>query len=99
MSVDGNWALEMQSPMGKQTLNFDLKSNGTDLVGSLTGTDEASPQIMEGKVNGNEASWKLRVTKPMPIKLKFTVTVSDGTMEGKVKPGMFPALPISGRRV
>ncbi|GAA4216372.1 MULTISPECIES: hypothetical protein [Microbispora] len=99
MPVDGKWAVEMQSPMGKQTLFFDLKSNGEELVGALTGTDEPNPELLEGKVTGNAVTWKLKVTKPMPIKLKFTATINDSVLHGQVKPGMFPGFPITGRRL
>ncbi|MEV6771975.1 hypothetical protein AB0N05_25450 [Nocardia sp. NPDC051030] len=99
MAIDGKWEIEMQSPMGKQLLNFEFKSSGTELAGALTGTDEANPDILEGKISGNDGTWKLKVSKPMPIKLKFTVTLDGDTLEGKVKPGMFPAMPIAGRRI
>ncbi|MEV6771967.1 hypothetical protein AB0N05_25410 [Nocardia sp. NPDC051030] len=99
MAIDGSWEIEMQSPAGKQKLFFSLKSNDSELVGALKGTDEPEPDILDGKVVGKNATWDLKVTKPMPIQLTFTVTVTGDTLTGKVQPGSFPAMPISGRRL
>jgi hypothetical protein len=98
MKSDGSWVIEMHSPMGKQELSFDLQSNGNQLFGAITGTEEAKPEITDGKIEGSVASWKLRVSKPMPVTLKFKVTIDGDSMVGKVKPGMFPPFQVTGRR-
>ncbi len=66
MSVDGTWTLTMDTPMGERRSTITLKSDGA----ALTGTQEAEgnkTDIFEGSVNGNEASWKVAITKSRTV--------------------------------
>ncbi len=100
MNPDGSWQLEIESPMGKQGLAVDLKSDGAKLSGTARANGQViNPDIFDGEIEGDVASWKVKVKKPVPLTMKLTVTVNGDTMTGKAKPGMFGTFPVTGHRV
>ena len=97
MSADGTWNLTMQTPMGERRSTLTLSTAG----GTLTGKQEAegnTTDIAEGTVNGNELSWKVSITNPMPLTLTFTGTVDGNTLNGSADTGMFGSFPFEGTR-
>ena len=49
-------------------------------------------------VNGDEVSWSLAITSPMPMTLEFKGTVDGDAMSGSVKLGMFGETTFTGAR-
>jgi hypothetical protein len=97
MSADGNWNLVVSTPMGERLGSLSLKTEGTTLQGSQA-ADGNSTEIFDGTVNGNEISWKVSITDPMPMTLEFTGTVEGDEMAGTVKLGEFGDSSFSGIR-
>jgi hypothetical protein len=83
--------------MGTQTISLALASAGTTLTGKMSGSG-GSVELFDGHVEGNKASWKADIKKPMPITLEFSVTVDGAEMSGSVKLGMFGDAPLTGNR-
>ena len=97
MSADGTWNLTMQTPMGERRSTLTLATSG----GSLTGSQEAegnTTEITDGSVSGNDVSWKVAITNPMPLTLTFTGTVDGDTLNGSADTGMFGSFPFEGTR-
>ncbi|HKS61098.1 MAG TPA: hypothetical protein VJT13_05340 [Xanthobacteraceae bacterium] len=97
MSADGTWNLTMQTPMGERRSTLTLATSG----GSLTGTQEAegnTTDITDGSVSGNDVSWKVAITNPMPLTLTFSGSVSGNTLNGTADTGMFGSFPFEGTR-
>lgn len=97
MSIDGKWNITVSTPMGAQESTLDLKSDG----GKLTGSSEANGEqvdIYEGTVDGDSATWKIDITKPLPMTLTFSAEVDGDNISGQADPGMFPASPFTGAR-
>ena len=97
MAVDGNWNITMSTPMGDRQTTLSLKSAG----GELTGTQAAegsSAEIFEGKASGNELSWKVSITNPMPLTLEFTGKVSGDSISGEMGVGPMGNFPFTGTR-
>lgn len=97
MSADGRWNVVVKAPGSKQELTVVLQSDGQQLNGTITQNGKTSA-IVEGTVNGAELKWALPVTTPVPMKLRFTVTVDGDEMSGRFKPGILPSSPVTGRR-
>jgi len=95
--VDGKWNCSVDSPMGEQDFVLTVVSNGDSFTGSAEG-NIGHKDIPEGVVNGNELSWSMAISKPMPITLSCKATVSGDSLEGKVKAGIFGSFPIRGMR-
>lgn len=97
MAVDGSWNLTMQTPMGERTSTVTLASNG----GALSGTQSAESEtgeIFDGKASGDDVSWKIKITSPMPLTLEFKGTVAGDNIDGKVSAGFIGSWGFSGVR-
>jgi hypothetical protein len=97
MAIDGTWNLTIETPIGTQ--GSTLEAHASD--GVLTGTQsslDGSQAIQDGAVNGDEASWSVTITSPMPMTLEFKGTVAGDTLSGSVKLGMFGGAKFTGVR-
>jgi hypothetical protein len=98
MSVDGNWDLVIDSPMGKQHVLVELKQEDDRLTGTLLNkSNNMSSEIFDGSVNGEQVRWKVKLQQ-VKLTVSFTTTVQDDSMSGKVKAGMFGNFKVAGRR-
>jgi hypothetical protein len=97
MSVDGSWNLVVSTPMGDRQANLSVKAEGSALKGTQA-ADGNSTEIFDGTVNGNEASWKVSITDPMPMTLEFTGTINGDKISGSVQLGTFGTSSFSGTR-
>src|SRR5262245_21529543 len=96
MSLDGNWNIEINSPMGLQKGTLSLKAEGGKVTGTQTGQQGSLP--VDGKAEGDRATWSANVTTPFPMTLEFDVTASGDALSGSVKAGNFGSFPIKGTR-
>ena len=97
MAVDGDWNLTMTTPMGDRNATLSLTSSG----GTLTGTQAAdgnSTEIFDGTVNGNDLTWKVSITNPMPLTLEFKGTVAGDAISGEMGVGFMGSFPFTGKR-
>ncbi|HUI79982.1 MAG TPA: hypothetical protein VLY24_18775 [Bryobacteraceae bacterium] len=56
--VTGKWMAQVPGRNGNQDVTFNLKQSGSDLTGTVT-TGQGEQQISEGKVNGDNLSFKV----------------------------------------
>lgn len=96
MSADGNWKITINTPMGAQTVDAEIKTNGDTFTGTTKG--QMGEQSVEGKVNGDTLTWSTAITSPMPMTLEFTATVAGDSMTGNVKLGAFGNAALTGVR-
>ena len=97
MTADGNWNLVVSTPMGERRGSLSLKIEGSTVKGSQM-ADGNSTEIFDGTVNGDEISWKVSISDPMPMTLEFTGTVDGDEIAGTVKLGEFGNSSFSGNR-
>ncbi|HXY99933.1 MAG TPA: hypothetical protein VEI03_08015 [Stellaceae bacterium] len=97
MAVDGKWKIAMETPMGTRNATLTLSSAGGALTGSMSG-DAGSIDIYDGKASGDQVSFKVDITQPMPLTLDFTATIAGDSLSGTVKLGMFGDASLSGTR-
>ncbi len=97
MSADGDWNLVVSTPMGDRQATLSVKADGTALKGSQ-GTDGNSTDIFDGTVDGNQVSWKVSITDPMPMTLAFAGTINGDEISGSVELGAFGSSSFSGTR-
>ena len=97
MAVDGNWNITMSTPMGDRKATLSLSSSG----GTLTGTQGAegnSAEIFDGTVNGDDVTWKVSITNPMPLTLDFSGKVAGDSISGEMGIGPMGSFPFTGKR-
>ena len=98
MSADGTWNITVQTPMGAQTSTVELASDGASLTGTQSGNGESGP-IYDGSLDGDVATWKVDITRPLSMTVTFTATPCNGdSISGTAAAGMFPPSPFTGSR-
>ncbi|MBC8363982.1 MAG: hypothetical protein H8E59_03150 [Actinobacteria bacterium] len=97
MSVDGTWNVTMQTPMGAQSGTLTFATDGGTLTGEMGGPQGNIP-IEDGTCDGNQLSWVVNMTSPMPIKVESSATVDGDTITGEAKLGAFGTATFEGTR-
>ena len=97
MAVDGTWKLTMSTPMGERNTTLSLKSSGGTLTGTQ-GADGNSTEIFDGTVNGDDVTWKVSITNPMPLTLDFSGKVAGDSISGEMGIGPMGSFPFTGTR-
>ena len=95
--VQGKWKITINTPMGDRSGVLELLVSGTTLTGSLSDADH-HVAISDGKIEGNNLSWRAKITKPMRLSFKFTATVDDDRISGAAR-HMLGTATFSGTRV
>lgn len=99
MNADGKWALTVKSPLGIKTDELELKTVGGVLTGTQISAELGTHPDLAIKVDGDELSWSVPVTKPMKLTLQFTLKMTGDSMTGTVKAAMLGTAPVTGKRV
>jgi carbon-monoxide dehydrogenase large subunit len=87
----------LATPMGPQEMIGHFVTEGDVLKGRLE-SDQGS-QEFQGTVSGNRLKWDMKISKPIPMTLKYDLTVAGDTLTGKAKLGMFGTANVTGKRV
>jgi hypothetical protein len=95
--VQGKWNITIKTPMGDKSGVLDLKVSGNTLSGSLSDA-EHHVAITDGRVEGNQLSWKAKITKPMHLSFKFTASVEQDRISGNAR-HLLGSATFSGTRV
>jgi hypothetical protein len=84
MSVDGTYKVTVKTPMGVDTNEMTLKTEGTVLSG--TSITKHGVETISGIANGDSAEWEAKVKSPMGLlQVTINITVSGDKLIGKVK--------------
>lgn len=94
--IDGDWNMVLATVAGPQAMVGRFTTAGDVLKGVLD-SDQGS-QEFTGTVAGNRLKWGMKVTAPMPMTLKYDLTVDGDSISGKVKLGMFGTAKVTGDR-
>ena len=97
MAIDGKWEITINSPMGAQKAQLDVKADGATLTGTQTAQGNTQA-LANGKVDGSKLSWSANITNPMPMTLEFSGAVDGDKISGSVKAGAFGSFPFSGAK-
>lgn len=97
MAIDGNWKLNVLSPLGALESELEVTSNGGTLTGTQRGAGDEGP-IFDGAVNGDNVTWSVVIQQPIPATLTFNGTVAGDRLEGQVQAGGFGSFEFTGAR-
>jgi hypothetical protein len=97
MSYKGNWAIEVNAPLGVQkfTLAADVQD---DVLLGVVSNGENTQEILNGKVDGDEASWDLPIQKPMKVTVAFSATLDGDEISGSARIGALGSAKFTGVR-
>lgn len=99
LSVEGDWTVTIHGPTGPQETLLELRlANGAlggtqSAMGQVEKVDEISYDSRSGKL-----SWINKISKPLPLKLKFEGVVAGNTLSGKVKASIMGSFPFTGSK-
>jgi carbon-monoxide dehydrogenase large subunit len=96
--VEGAWKMVMNAPMGPPQEMIARFSNENGVLKGMLESDQGS-QSFEGTVTGSQLKWEMKVTKPMPLTLKYDLNIEGNKLSGKTKLGMFGTAKVSGERL
>ena len=94
--IDGRWKMVLATPVGPQEIVGIFTTDHDALTGVLESAQGS--QSFEGTVAGNRLKWEMKVAKPMPLTLKYDITVEGNKLTGKVKMGIFGSAQLTGER-
>lgn len=95
--IAGVWNLKLAAPIGEQQVRLDIVQDGENFSGTATQGSEAVP-FLDCKLQGSQANWHQRITKPFPLNITFDLTFAGNEVSGTCKPGIFPKVKVSGQR-
>jgi hypothetical protein len=98
MSVAGSYDCVTKTPMGDQKSVFTVVDNGDGTFSGTNAGGTGTLQIENGKIDGNNLTWTMNMTVPMPMKLEGSATVDGDQLTGSINAGAFGAMPMSGTR-
>ena len=98
MSVQGTWKVVIATPIGKQSVIFEIAEENGAIRGTATSDAETVP--FEAVVrSGNRLTWSQRIHHPIRLNLNFDVTFDGDTLSGISKAGLLPSSAVSGVRL
>jgi len=93
-NIIGTWDVTISTPMGAQVVSLEFTDEHSGVA--RRGTDTA--QLEDVSVTGDDATFSVKVTQPISITAKCTVTVDGDTMTGSASAGFFGKVALSGTR-
>ena len=98
MAADGKWQLTINTPLGAQQSTLTVSTSGNALSGTQSAATGDERPIEDGKLNGDQISWKASISKPMPMTLECEAEITGESLTGTMQLGAFGAAPFTGTR-
>ena len=98
MSIAGTYDCTAATPLGTLRSRLMLVVDGDQLTGHGV-SDHGALDIENGRIAGDTATWSMRLTQPMPMKLEVVATVAGDTLSAQVKLGFMGSVALTGTRV
>lgn len=97
-SLDGSWEIAIESPAGdEQGMLTVTATSGNSFTGTYYLLGITNP-VVDGKVQGEDLTWKVDLTDPTTMTLNFRATVSGNTMTGTAGSSAYGTFPLTGTR-
>ena len=98
MSIAGSFQVIINSPLGDRETTLNLDVTGEAVSGSIH-SEDVLQNFSGGVINGNEVSWEMDLTRPVPLHLICTATVKGDSISGVMRLGAFGDANFSGTRI
>jgi len=96
-NIDGIWNISIQEPTGEKTGTLTLRTAADGFTGTLSDKGHTL-EVRDGKIEGDNLTWSMKITKPIPLTLKVLAKVDGSSMSGAVTAGMLGSFPMKGTR-
>ena len=98
MSIAGSFQVIINSPLGDRETTLNLDVTGEAVSGSIH-SEDVLQNFSGGVINGNEVSWEMDLTRPVPLHLICTAIVKGNLISGVMRLGAFGDANFSGTRI
>jgi len=95
--IDGLWNISIQEPTGEKRGTLTLAASANSFTGTLSDKGQTL-EVTDGKIEGDNLTWSMKITKPIPLTLKVLAKVDGSSMSGAVTAGMLGSFPLKGTR-
>ncbi len=86
MSVEGQWNVTMETPLGTQRFSLKFSQSAGAWSGTMVAEKTGASELSALKVDGATVSFETKVSSPMgPLKLDMSGTVQGDTLTGVCK--------------
>ncbi|MGO4325712.1 hypothetical protein AB4Z48_00045 [Cupriavidus sp. 2TAF22] len=96
--IKGQWDCISQTPGGEQRSVLTIVGTGAGGFGGTNAGEKATAEVIDGELNGDRVTFKMKLTAPMPLTLKVEAQLSGDTMEGTITAGVFGRFPMKATR-
>ena len=97
MAIDGTYDITLTTASGPETMIIEFETSGAEVSGRVK-QGEDSLELLEPAYGGNHVTFKLRVSKPMPLTISLAADVDGDLISGAASvAGM--KIPFEGKRV
>ena len=97
MNVLGTWELTLATSMGPQQSRLHITDQDDGFRGRIE--NPGGDVDVAGTINGDQLKWEVKLTKPMPLTVRFDVTLEGDSLRGRAKLGLFGKAEVTGQRV
>jgi hypothetical protein len=97
MSVFGDWDVTIKTPIGSLAVYYTFRRTVDGAVGTATYKGE-TVALQDIRIDGDRATWRQSVTKPMRLNLTFEVNFDGDTLAGHSRAGRLPRSAVAGIR-
>lgn len=95
--LGGTYECSTKTPLGHQKGTLTIVPQGDAFTGQITG-DLGTMDLREGRIDGNQLTWKMKMTSPMAIDLDCKATVEGAALTGTIKAGFFGTMTLEGTK-
>lgn len=97
MNADGSWSVVLATKMGAQDIQIHITSQGDEFTGRI---DSPMGNVdIAGPISGNQLSWEMKISKPIPMKARYEVAIDGDSMTGTAKLGFLGKAKVTGKKV
>lgn len=97
MHADGSWKVLLATKMGSQQLTLVIQTDGSDASGVIE--SPMGNMAFAGQIQGNSLAWDMKITKPIPMKARYEITIDGDRLSGFAKLGLLGKAKLSGERL
>jgi hypothetical protein len=97
MSFDGKWQVSIATPIGKQSVLFEITTENGVIQGRAT--QGAETISFYPTLQNEHLTWTQSITRPLRLTLAFDVWLDGSTMKGTAKAGFLPSSSLVGERL
>ncbi|MFK4871351.1 hypothetical protein [Novosphingobium sp. ZW T3_23] len=95
--LGGTYECSTKTPLGHQKGTLTIVPEGDTFTGQITG-DLGTMELRDGRISGNQLSWKMKMTSPMAIDLDCKAAVEGTELTGTIKAGFFGTMSLTGTK-